>query len=79
MSTSNATGGRLLKQTLEYLSKESAARLAGLPDPRRVERNVRADAFELGPNGKRWPLYFRETVATWISDGMPTREGGEEL
>lgn len=70
---------RLPKPPPEYLSAHAAARLAGLPESRRVARNVQADAWELGPNGKKWQLYTRETIERWIADGMPTAiQGGAE-
>ena len=71
---------RLSAQTPEYLSKEAAARLAGLPDANRVARHVAPDAWKIGPNGKRWPLYKAETIERWVAENSitigPFKRGG---
>jgi hypothetical protein len=57
-------------QKPEYLSAHAAARLAGVATRNRVMRHVEADAWMTGPDGKRWPLYARETIEQWITDGI---------
>jgi hypothetical protein len=84
MSAIYSTGTHLSDQLQlpAFLSANAAARRAGLQDYRRVTRQVQPDAWELGPNDRRWPLYLPSTIEAWIASGMPDgrfkRDGGTE-